>query len=55
MNICGPLTTFLAIQILAAGKTPFLHVKSENGAKLVYHKIGFRLRCPICLTVIPLC
>jgi hypothetical protein len=30
------LTTFLAAQILAAGKTPFLHVKSENGAKVVY-------------------
>jgi predicted GNAT family acetyltransferase len=48
------LTTFLAAQILAAGKTPFLHVKSENGAKVVYHKIGFRLRAAICLTVISL-
>ena len=46
------LTTFLAAQILAAGKTPFLHVKSENGAKVVYQKIGFRLRAEICLTVI---
>jgi predicted GNAT family acetyltransferase len=46
------LTTFLAAQILAAGKTPLLHVKSENGAKVVYHKIGFRLRAAICLTVI---
>jgi ribosomal protein S18 acetylase RimI-like enzyme len=48
------LTTFLAAQILAAGKTPFLHVKSENGAKVVYQKIGFRLRADICLTVISL-
>jgi ribosomal protein S18 acetylase RimI-like enzyme len=48
------LTTFLAAQILAAGKTPFLHVKSENGAKVVYRKIGFRLRAAICLTVISL-
>jgi N-acetylglutamate synthase-like GNAT family acetyltransferase len=48
------LTTFLAAQILAAGKTPFLHVKSENGAKVVYQKIGFRLRAAICLTVISL-
>jgi len=49
------LTTFLAAQILAAGKTPFLHVKSENGAKVVYYeKIGFRLRAAICLTVISL-
>jgi len=48
------LTTFLAAQIQAAGKTPFLHVKSENGAKVVYQKIGFRLRAAICLTVISL-
>jgi GNAT superfamily N-acetyltransferase len=46
------LVTFLTAQILAAGKTPFLHVKSENGAKLVYQKIGFRLRAEIYLTVI---
>ncbi len=46
------LVMFLAAQILAAGKTPFLHVKSENGAKVVYQKIGFRLRAAICLTVI---
>jgi predicted GNAT family acetyltransferase len=48
------LVTFLAAQILAAGKTPFLHVKSENGAKAVYHTIGFRLRAAIFLTVISL-
>jgi ribosomal protein S18 acetylase RimI-like enzyme len=48
------LTTFLAAQILAVGKTPFLHVKSENGAKVVYRNIGFRLRAAICLTVISL-
>jgi ribosomal protein S18 acetylase RimI-like enzyme len=48
------LVTFLAAQILATGKTPFLHVKSENGAKVVYQKIGFRLRAAICLTVISL-
>jgi len=48
------LVTFLAAQILAVGKTPFLHVKSENGAKVVYQKIGFRLRAAIWLTVISL-
>jgi ribosomal protein S18 acetylase RimI-like enzyme len=48
------LTAFLVAQVLAAGKTPFLHVKSENGAKVVYQKIGFRLRAAICLTVISL-
>jgi ribosomal protein S18 acetylase RimI-like enzyme len=46
------LVTFLVAQILATGKTPFLHVKSENGAKVVYQKIGFRLRAEIWLTVI---
>jgi len=48
------LTTFLAAQIMAAGKTPFLHVNSENDAKVVYQKIGFRLRAAIYLTVISL-
>ena len=48
------LVTFIAAQILAAGKTPFLHVKSENDAKVVYQKIGFRLRAAIGLTVISL-
>jgi GNAT superfamily N-acetyltransferase len=48
------LVTFLAAQILAAGKTPFLHAKSENGATVVYQKIGFRLRAAICLTVMSL-
>ena len=46
------LVMFLTTQILAAGKTPFLHVKSENGAKVVYQKIGFHLRSEIYLTVI---
>jgi len=46
------LTTFLAAQIQSAGKIPFLHVKSENGAKVVYQKIGFRVRAAIYLTVI---
>jgi ribosomal protein S18 acetylase RimI-like enzyme len=48
------LTTFVAAQILATGKIPFLHVKSENGAKVVYRKIGFRLRAEIWLTVLSL-
>jgi ribosomal protein S18 acetylase RimI-like enzyme len=48
------LVSFIAAQILAAGKTPFLHVKSENEAKVVYQKIGFRLRVAIWLTVISL-
>jgi GNAT superfamily N-acetyltransferase len=48
------LTMFLAAQIQAAGKIPFLHVKSENSAKVVYQKIGFRVHAAIYLTVISL-
>jgi ribosomal protein S18 acetylase RimI-like enzyme len=48
------LVTFIAARILAAGKTPFLHVKTENEAKVVYQNIGFRLRAEIWLTVISL-
>ena len=33
------LVTFVAAQILAAGKTPFLHVESENGAKWFINKL----------------
>ena len=34
----GPLVTFHAAQILAGGKTPFIHDKSANGAKVVIKK-----------------
>jgi predicted GNAT family acetyltransferase len=46
------LVEFLVAQTLAEGKVPFLHVKEENGAKLLYEKIGFRVRRAIQLTVI---
>lgn len=46
------LVTFLAARILAEEKIPFLHVKSENGAKSLYESIGFRVRRPVHLTVI---
>ena len=42
----------LMAQILASGKTPFLHVKTENGAKQVYEKLGFAVRREICFSVI---
>ncbi len=42
----------LASQALADGKTPFLHVKSENAAKFLYEKVGFRFRHAIQLNVI---
>jgi predicted GNAT family acetyltransferase len=48
------LMIFLAGQILAEGKLPFLHVKSENGAELLYDKLGFRVHRAIHLTVLAL-
>jgi len=42
----------LMAQIEASGKTPFLHVKTENGAKQVYEKLGFAVRRGICFSVI---
>jgi predicted GNAT family acetyltransferase len=42
----------LMAQIEASGKTPFLHVKTENGAKQVYEKLGFAVRREICFSVI---
>lgn len=42
----------LIAQIQASGKTPFLHVKTENGAKQVYEKLGFAVRREICFSVI---
>lgn len=38
----------------AEGRTAFLHVMTENGAKLVYKKCGFSLRSAINLTVLRL-
>jgi ribosomal protein S18 acetylase RimI-like enzyme len=46
------LVASLAAQILAEKKVPFLHVKSENAAKLLYQKVGFSVRRAICVTVI---
>jgi predicted GNAT family acetyltransferase len=46
------LIVTLVREVFAAGKIPFLHVKNENGAKVLYEKIGFRVRREIQLTVI---
>ncbi len=46
------LVVTLMREVFAAGKVPFLHVKNENGAKVVYEKIGFRVRREIQFTVI---
>ncbi|MEO5798803.1 MAG: GNAT family N-acetyltransferase [Gemmatimonadales bacterium] len=46
------LVAYLVAQTFAEGKTPFLHVKTENGAKVLYERLGFRVRCPIQYTVL---
>ncbi|MDA0162990.1 GNAT family N-acetyltransferase [Solirubrobacter ginsenosidimutans] len=46
------LMTTLAAGIFAAGRQPILHVKTENGAKHLYEKLGFRVRRPARLTQI---
>jgi predicted GNAT family acetyltransferase len=46
------LVAYLVAQTLNEGKIPFLHVKAENGAKVLYQKLGFRVRRTIQLTVI---
>jgi predicted GNAT family acetyltransferase len=46
------LVEYLVAQTLHEGKIPFLHVKAENGAKLLYEKLGFRVRRTVQLTVI---
>jgi predicted GNAT family acetyltransferase len=46
------LMTAMSSMLLSEGRTPFLHVKTENGAKQLYERLGFRVRRPIRLTVI---
>jgi GNAT superfamily N-acetyltransferase/uncharacterized protein YbdZ (MbtH family) len=46
------LVSMLASSILAENRVPFLHVNSENPARLLYEKVGFHLRRAIRLTVI---
>lgn len=49
----GKLMTVLAREIIAEGKTPFLHVKTENAsAKHLYAKLGFHVRKPMHFNVI---
>jgi predicted GNAT family acetyltransferase len=46
------LIVTLMREVFAAGKIPFLGVKNENGAKVLYDKIGFRVRREIQFTLI---
>jgi predicted GNAT family acetyltransferase len=52
-GLTAPLMAELMARIAAEGKTPFLHVKTENGsAKAVYEKLGFTVRRTIYFSVI---
>jgi predicted GNAT family acetyltransferase len=42
----------LVNEMLSQNRVPFLHVKTENTAKAVYERIGFRVRRAIHVTVI---
>ncbi len=47
------LVANVARHILDRGDTPFLHVYSTNRAAIaLYGKLGFRLRCSLCVTVL---
>jgi predicted GNAT family acetyltransferase len=46
------LVAYQAARIHGEGRIPFLHVKTENGAKVVYETLGFRVRRPIQYTVL---
>ena len=35
------LVAYLVSRIVGQGRTPFLHVKSENRAKALYESLGF--------------
>ncbi len=48
----GRLMRVLMAQVFAEGKAPMLHVKTENGAKRLYEKLGFRVRREMQLTVL---
>jgi predicted GNAT family acetyltransferase len=46
------LVSFLVGLIFSEGRIPFLHVKGENQAKVLYERLGFRVRREMQLTVI---
>jgi ribosomal protein S18 acetylase RimI-like enzyme len=46
------LVSAMAARIVAEGAIPFLHVKTENRAKHVYEKLGFRVRRAIQYSVL---
>ena len=46
------LVSTLALEVLSQKRVPFLHVNSENPARLLYESIGFRLCRSVRVTVV---
>jgi ribosomal protein S18 acetylase RimI-like enzyme len=51
-GLARALVVSLAQEIFGQGRIPFLHVKTENTARIVYEKVGFAIRRAIQFTVI---
>lgn len=51
-GLAKALVIAAAARIIAEGNVPFLHVKGENAAKMLYEKIGFRTRAQMHFNVI---
>ncbi|TDK39213.1 GNAT family N-acetyltransferase [Rhizobium deserti] len=52
LGLARNLVGFLVSKALSQGVVPFLHVKTENGARQLYRKIGFQTRRLMQLTVL---
>jgi predicted GNAT family acetyltransferase len=47
-GLARDLVAFVAAQIAAERRKPFLHVKTDNAAaKAIYDRLGFRVRTPV--------
>ena len=51
-GLAKALVSALAVEIANEGRTPFLHVKTDNAARLLYEKLGFRVRTQVHFKVI---
>lgn len=51
-GLAGRLTRHLAAQVRSQGDIPFLHTESDNPARGMYEKLGFRLRAQLSFQVL---
>ena len=55
-GLAGALVTYALARLLAEGRFPILHVKTQNeGAKRLYEKLGFRLNGAMSFVVMKRC